>query len=133
MFKRTVIVLTFLAYALTLAHSLVPHRHDDEAKLSHHHHHENGTSHHHHDEDEQKSLSHSFEDAIHHPSSGVVIQSSLCESPGKKCPFFELVLIHSNDHLLSLLRPPDTPAENNIRHHSSGHGLLFQLRGPPVM
>jgi hypothetical protein len=131
MFKRCVIFLTFLAYALTLAHNLVPHHHDDETTSSHRHHYESGKSHHHHDH-KDKSLSQTFADAIHHPSSGLVIQPSPLVNVQKETNAIELGIISYSDILFPLLRPPDIPTENRTSQTSSGHYPPGLLRGPPV-
>jgi len=131
MFKRSVIFLTFLAYALTLAHDLVPHHHHDETVVKHHHHNERGKSHDHHDH-EKKSLSHTFADATHHPSSGLVIQPSQVNIE-KRTSAKELTIIRSSALLLPLFKPPDTFAASQTRHSSPGHFTIFLLRGPPVI
>lgn len=130
MIKRTVIFLSFLAYSLTLVHSIVPHHHHEKPASEHHHH---GTkNHHHHDDDhEEKALSHALADAIHFPGSEIAIHAQQSLSVEKVVPTDLLV-----DSLISLLlpqlKPPDLSVDRRQAFYSSRHQSLLPLRGPPV-
>src|SRR5215216_3475621 len=83
--KRIIILLTFLAYTVTLVHSVVPHAHDKNQD----HHHENISDHHHHDEgdnedNDDKNLAHFFADADHQVGGETFIPSHISELKVKK-------------------------------------------------
>jgi hypothetical protein len=132
MIKTAVILLSFLAYSLTLVHSVVPHHHHDKQVSDHHH--ENSDDHHHHDnaDHEEKSVSHAFADAIHFPGSEIAIpakQSLTIE----KVVIIDLQVDNLVSFLLPQLKPPDVNADRRQAHYSSRHQSFFLLRGPPVM
>lgn len=132
MYKKAVILLTFLAYSLTLVHSLVPHHHHQQAK-AHYHHHENGHDHHH-DDDRDKSLSHAFADAIHNPASEAFTHPSPPQQSVKKkvtAPAFPLVIF--NDLIHDLSKPPDADAPPyQEKHYGSQPHSFSLLRAPPA-
>jgi hypothetical protein len=132
MFKRSIILLSFLAYWLTLVHSIVPHLHHDKPTSKQHHHHDGSKDHDHDDHQEKKSVSHAFADAIHFPGSDVTLHGPTSDNVQK---IFFVVKICS-DNLMSLLsqqlKPPDRNADYRQTHYSAFHYSLFLLRAPPV-
>jgi hypothetical protein len=132
MFKRSIILLSFLAYSLTLVHSIVPHHHHDEAISKHHYHHNETKSHDHDDHDENKTVSHAFADAIHFPGSDIALHGQSSENIHK---VFFIVGI-CTDNLTALLsqqlKPPDRNVDYRQTHYSAIHYSLFLLRAPPV-
>jgi hypothetical protein len=132
MFKRSIILLSFLAYSLTLVHSIVPHHHHQEPISKHHHHHDEAKDHHHEDHDEKKTVSHAFADAIHFPGSDVALHGQVSENVQK---VFFIAGICS-DNLTALLsqelKPPDRNTDYRQTHYSAFHYSLFLLRAPPV-
>lgn len=134
MYKRAVILLSFLAYSLTLVHSLVPHHHDEEARIEdHHHHHGNQKDHHHHEQnDGNKSLSHVFSDAIHHPASEVVIHSPESKHIQKSNYPVDLFIARIGETISPRIRPPDPSTRYQENHYSFQQHSFFLLRAPPV-
>jgi hypothetical protein len=131
MLKRSIILLSFVAYALTLVHSIVPHHHHDRPTSEHHHDHES-KDHHAHDDHEQKTISHAFADAIHFPGSDLVIYSQQSEAVQKIFPvatgyFNEVRLLLSTQ-----LKPPDRNIDQRSASYLSVSHSLFLLRAPPV-
>ena len=125
--------MSFLAYSLTLVHSLVPHHHHDEAKIEHHHHHGSDKDHHHPEQDdEDKSLSHVFADAIHHPASERVIQTPESQHIQKSSNAVDLFIAKIGDILFLRIRPPDPLTNYQKKHYSSQQDSFFLLRAPPV-
>jgi hypothetical protein len=131
MFKRSIILLSFLAYSLTLVHSIVPHHHHDEA-ISKHHHHDESKDHDHDDHDEKKTVSHAFADAIHFPGSDVALLGQSSDNVQKV--FFVVAICSDNLTLLlsQQLKPPDCNVDYRQTHYSAFHYSLFLLRAPPV-
>jgi hypothetical protein len=130
MTKRIIILLSFLAYSLTLVHSIVPHHHHDKT-ASGHHHHNTSDSHHHDDEDE--TVSHAFADVIHFPGADIVIHPDQARVIQKYSHVAELY-VDNVTHLLSpQLKPPDLNIDQGQKCYSSGYHSLFLLRGPPVV
>lgn len=125
-------MLSFLAYSLTLVHSIVPHHHHDEAISKHHHHHDETKGHGHDDHEEQRTVSHAFADAIHFPGSDVAVHRQLSESIQKV--FFVLAICSDSlTFLLSQqLKPPDGNVDYRQTSYSAFHYSLFLLRAPPV-
>ena len=130
MFKRSVILLSFLAYSLTLVHSIVPHHHHDK-QVSDHHHHENSSDHHH-DDHEEKSVSHSFADATHFPGSEIVLHPQQSETIQKITLIIELHVDNLTCFLSPQLKPPDLNVDHRSACYSSAQYSLFLLRAPPV-
>jgi hypothetical protein len=131
MFKRSVILLSILAYSLTLVHSLVPHHHHDKA-VSEHHHHNNSKGHNHHDDHEDKTVSHAFADAIHLPGSDLVLHSQPSETIQKFVTDVELTFDDLAFQLTPQLKPPDLNIDQRSAHYLSVQYSLFLLRAPPV-
>lgn len=132
MFKRTVILLTFLSYFLTLVHSLVPHHHHDGSKIAHHQ--GSDTSDHHHEpENENNSISHVFAYAIHHPASDVVIHSRQFDIVQKNKQSVDVLIFTFSQLLFPELKPPDIPIPHQGNHYSSEQDSFFLLRAPPVV
>lgn len=130
MFKRAVIFLSFLAYSLTLVHSIVPHHHHDK-QVSDHHHHENSNDHHH-DDHEEKSVSQSFADATHFPGSEIVLHPQQSETI-QKITLNMVLQVDNLKHFLSpQLKPPDLNVDHRPAYYSSAPHSLFLLRAPPV-
>jgi hypothetical protein len=131
MCKRMIILLSILAYSLTLVHSIVPHHHHVEPISKHHHHHHDGSTDHD-DHDEKKTVSHAFADAIHFPGSDIAIHGHSSDNVQK---VFFVVGICS-DSLTSLLsqqlKPPDLNSDYRHRHYSAFYHSFFLLRAPPV-
>jgi hypothetical protein len=131
MFKRSVILLSFLAYSLTLVHSIVPHHHHDK-QVSDHHHHENSSDHHHHDDHEEKSVSQSFADATHFPGSEIVLHPQQSETIQKFTVIIALRVDNQKFLLSPQLKPPDLNVDHRPAFYSSTQHSLFLLRAPPV-
>lgn len=129
MAKRLIIFLSFLAYALTLTHSIVPHHHHDR-QVSGHHHHSSGD--HHHDDHEQKSVSHAFADAFHFPGSETVIHAQQLEIIQKISSVSELHVDDPAALLARQLKPPDLNTDPRSACCSSAPHSLFLLRAPPL-
>jgi hypothetical protein len=132
MVKRSIILLSFLAYSLTLVHSIIPHHHHDEPISKHHLHHDESNDHDHDDHDEKKTVSHAFADAIHFPGADVALHQQSSDNIEKV--FF--VAGFCSDNLTSLLsqqlKPPDSNADYRQIRYSAFHYSLFLLRAPPV-
>lgn len=133
MYKRAIILLSFLAYSLTLVHSIVPHHHHEGAKVDSHHH-GTGNSHHHHQEehDERESLSQVFSDATHHPASNVVIHTPQSDILQKNKQSVNLLIFAISQLVFPELKPPDIPAHHQENHYISQQYSFFLLRAPPV-
>lgn len=133
-YKRSIILLSFLAYSLTLVHSVVPHHHHDEGKTDHHHHrHGNDKDHHHHGQDDgDKSLSHVFADAIHNPASEVVIHNPEPEHLQKSNYPVDLFISKIGAIIFLRIRPPDPLSDYQEAHYSTNHDSFYLLRAPPV-
>jgi hypothetical protein len=134
LYKRIIILVSFLAYSLTLVHSLVPHHHQNEAKADHHHQHQNSDKDHHHPEQhgDDKSLSHIFADAIHHPASELVIQNPESQRIQKGSNAVDLFIAEIGETILLRIRPPDPLTNYQENHYSSQQDSFFLLRAPPV-
>jgi hypothetical protein len=132
MFKRSIIMLSFLAYSLTLVHSIVPHHHHDKPISKHHHHHNESKGHHHDDHDEKKTVSHAFADAIHIPGSQVALHSQSPENVQKVFFISEICSDYLTCLLSQQLKPPDLNVDDRQTHYSAFHYCLFLLRAPPV-
>ncbi|MGC1240372.1 MAG: hypothetical protein WA874_02230 [Chryseosolibacter sp.] len=132
MYKSVIILLTFLAYSMTLVHSVVPHHHDEEANTGHHHH-GNGDHHHHDDHDQdKKTISHVFADAIHHPASEIVIQPTESVRFHKKHKTVDILIVKLNELLIPVLKPPDRRPMHQEKYYSSYQDSFFLLRAPPA-
>jgi hypothetical protein len=134
MMKRTIILLTFLAYTLTLVHSVVPHRHDEKQT----HHHEHTSDHHHHDEDTGEEnhdidLTHFFTKAEHHAGAQTFIPSHTSESRAKEAG--KLVILSSIIYLSFEVDsgPPDPIPIQDEFAPSSEHFKISLLRAPPAI
>jgi hypothetical protein len=132
MFKRSIILLSFLAYALTLVHSIVPHHHHDEPTSNHHHHHDGSNDHDHDDHDEEKTVSHAFADAIHFPGSDVALHGQSSDNVQKIGFVSEICSDYLTSLLSQQLKPPDLNVDYRQTHYSAFHYSLFLLRAPPV-
>jgi hypothetical protein len=132
MLKRFFILLSSLAYSVTLVHNVVPHHHHQEAAetVLHHHHHEED---HHHSDDEKGSLSHTFADAIHHPAAEQVVHGQLSESSAKSKTIQEHFILALTHLLLAEQEPPDYPIPNQSRSYSHTRSALSLLRAPPAI
>jgi hypothetical protein len=130
--KRAIILLSFLAYSVTLVHSFVPHHHNEGAKIGQHHHHGNKTDHHHEEDEENQSLSHVFADAIHHPASEVALHTAQAENVQKKNGSVDIIIFKISQLIFSELKPPDIAIHYQENHHLSQQDSFFLLRGPPV-
>jgi hypothetical protein len=131
MFKRSIILLSFLAYSLTLVHSIVPHHHHDKP-VSEHHHHDDSKQHHHHDDHEDKTVSHAFADAIHFPGSEVVIHAQTTDNIQKLSYALEFCSENIVSLLSQQLKPPDPNIGYRQIHYSAAKYSWFLLRAPPV-
>jgi hypothetical protein len=130
MFKRSVILLSFLAYSLSLIHSLVPHHHHDEVTSEFHHDNDVGDGHQ--DDNEENSVIHAFADAEHFPSTDIVIHSEIKNEVQKICYVFNVSSNHISSLLSQQLKPPDLNIDYRQVHYSVVHQSLFLLRAPPV-
>lgn len=117
---------------MTLVHSLVPHHHHDEAAQVQSHHHDHDTDHHNDDRDE-RTISHVFADAIHHPSTELVIHNSQLENVQKVKTITAFFLIAYNQILLPELKPPDNPISYQAVHYSFNLFAISLLRAPPAI
>jgi len=135
LYKRVTILLTFLAYSLTLMHSVVPHHHNEEANTGHHHHGGGIHDHHHEDHDDdkdQKTVSHLFADAIHHPASEIFVPAPESKTIQKKNPAVYILIIQLSDLLSIELKRPDTWSTYQQKYYSSDQDAFFLLRAPPA-
>lgn len=134
LYKRLIILVTFLAYSLTLVHSLVPHHHHDKA-ITHYHHHGDGLHHHHGDPDEhdEKTIGHIFADAAHHPASELVIHPPESQRIQKNSNAVDLFIVKSIHTIFLRIRPPDPLPDYQAKHYSSDQDSFFLLRAPPVV
>jgi hypothetical protein len=130
MTKRLIILLSFLAYSLSLVHSIVPHHHHDN-KITDHHHHDHSTDHDH-DNHEEKTVGHAFADAIHFLGSDIVIQPQQSYVVQKTALVAELYTDNLAHFISPKLKPPDFNIDKRHRHYSSIPHYLFLLRAPPV-
>jgi Ca2+/H+ antiporter len=133
LYKKAIILLTFLAYSLTLVHSLVPHRHNNEARVGHHHHGSDEHHHHHHNDkdDHDKSINSLLADAIHNPASEVFV-SAQAVGVQKKNNTDAILIVKLNELLVPELKPPDRAFTYQDKYHSSNPDSFFLLRAPPV-
>jgi hypothetical protein len=132
MIKRIIILFTFLAYSLTLVHSLIPHRHDDErsqAQNEHHHGHDEDDHHEH----EKTDLSHFFSDVVHHPSAEQVIHSSQSENVQKTKALDNFVALVFDKVLLLDFKPPDRHFTDQDVHYSLDLIGNSHMRAPPAI
>ena len=139
LYKKAIILLTFLAYALTLIHSVVPHHHHEERSTNHHHHHGEGMKHHHdhdddHDDDDhdRNTISHVFADAIHHPASEISVHASEFKVIQKKNTAVDILIVELIDLVSPKLKPPDAQSIYQEKHHSFARDYFFLLRAPPA-
>lgn len=131
-YKKVIILLTFLAYGLTLVHGLVPHQHHNEAYI--HHHHQNSEKHDHHDDNDtdQSSLGHVFSDAIHHPASDIVMHTPQSENIRKGFKSADIYIVSLKAIISPQLKPPDIRHYHQKTHYTSDPPYFFLLRAPPV-
>lgn len=133
MYKRIIILLSFLAYSLSLVHSLVPHRHDEKAKVHHHHHHDNGNDHHHHEEEQENiPLSDVFASAIHQTSSELIFQIPESHHIKKSWKSVDLFVARISEIMFVRTEPPDRLANYQQEHYSFRQDSFYLLRAPPV-
>jgi hypothetical protein len=140
MFKRSIILLCFLAYSLTLVHSIVPHHHHDSSISEHHHHDESNGNHHgdlkhhdHHGNEEKKTVSHAFADAIHLPGSEVALHGT-SQGSVQRLFFVSEIGFDPIAFLLALqLKPPDFNYDYRHTFYTTSNYSLFLLRAPPVV
>jgi hypothetical protein len=130
MAKRVIILLTFLAYSLTLVHSLVPHHHDETVQVHTHDDHHSGDHQHENDSDDN-TLSHFFSDAVHHPSAEIFIHSSKQENVQKAKTLSSVFILMPGQLLLPELKPPDNPDYDTPGVYSFDHFSISLLRAPP--
>jgi hypothetical protein len=109
----------------------VPHHHHEKTKTDHHHH-GSATHHHHEQHNEDKSLSHIFADAIHHPASDIVIHAGQSENVKKKTERVKILISRISQLILPELKPPDIPVHYRETYYSSDQDSFFLLRAPPV-
>lgn len=133
MLKQIIILLTFMAYSLTLVHSLVPHHHHDEADKIHSHDHNDHSQGNHHENEDEKSLSQFFADAIHHPSAKITIHSPQSGNiQNGKTIIWSYILTQEQ-----ILLPKQKPPGNNIAYQAVPYSAnLFTrslLRAPPAI
>jgi hypothetical protein len=128
MFKRGIILLSFLAYSLTLVHSIVPHHHHNQP-ISNHHHHESKD---HDDHDEKNTVSHAFADAIHFPGSDVAIHGQSPDCAQKTFSVSEICSEYLTSLLFHQQKPPDVNVDYRQTHYTNFYNSLFLLRAPPV-
>jgi len=128
MLKKAVILLSFLAYSLTLVHSIVPHHHHDKQATSHFHAEFFSCG----DHRDETSLGHAFADAIHFPGSENVISSQQSAKTVKVVTVIELQVHDIVSLLLPQLTSPDINEDRRQAHYSSTPRSLFLLRAPPV-
>jgi hypothetical protein len=132
MFKRCIILLSFLAYSLTLVHSIVPHHHHEEPTSKNRHHHNESKAHDHDDHEEKKTVGHAFADAIHFPGSDIVLHGQSSDNV-QKTFFIPGICSYNLTTLLSQqLKPPDLNVDYRQRHYSAFQYSLFLLRAPPI-
>ena len=131
--KSCIIFLLFLAYSLTLVHSVVPHHHHQEvADIHSHSHHEDATRNHH-DSDDEKSISHFFSEAVHHPSAKLTVLSPYSENILKSKPSTAHLMLRLEQIFLPMFKPPENNATFQVDHYSSHLFTLSLLRAPPVV
>jgi hypothetical protein len=135
MVKRFIILFTFLAYSLTLTHSLVPHHHDDDLIQSELHHDEASSGHHDDDSDNSNDqlLSHFFSDAVHHPSADIAIHSSQSENVTKDYGQHIFLVPPFTQLLLPDLEPPDVFKFYQAHSYSIHLFSASHLRAPPAV
>lgn len=129
MMKRLTIILTFLAYAMALCHSFVPHHHHDDFSHEHHatlvDHDESGHMSH-------TSLGHLFSEAVHHPAAETFVHNSQDETAQKVNPdtilFQPVVICRTVGENKSA-----TPLTSNTpEHYSFDEHPASPLRAPPL-
>jgi hypothetical protein len=128
-------LLTFLAYALTLVHSVVPHVHDKKQD----HHHEHTSDHHHHDEgdnadSEDKNLTSFFAEVEHQAGAETFIRSNASELKVKQAA----KVITASSALLFSFEIDSGPSKSPILTRnefapSSEHFKISLLRAPPAI
>lgn len=117
-------------------HSVVPHTHEEESASDHAHHHHGPDDHQHHDDhdddENEKTISHFFTDAIHHPASEIFIQAPESKAILKKTIAGDILI----DKLINLpgpeRKPPDPWSAYQSAYHSCDQDTFFLLRAPPV-
>ncbi len=132
MVKLLTILLTFLAYSITLVHNLVPHQHKDTHHTNTHHQHENDEDDHHH-EDGKNDLGDLFADVIHNPSCVEVIHSSQFENVQKNKAFDYYTVLVIDQELLCDFKPPDKNTFFQVSHYYFNLPENSHLRGPPAV
>jgi hypothetical protein len=126
-----------LAFAMLLAHNLIPHQHNENNISKHSHHHHHNQKHHHHSDENDQGDNHQTPliDLTHNTEFGKVltppqIEKHIFEKPG----FHEGELIRLSHRLASLnkrahLHPPNDYPSLHVIFLS--HSL--PLRAPPVL
>jgi hypothetical protein len=138
MIKRITILFTFLAYSLSLVHSLVPHHHHEE-KIAHHHHHE-----HHHDSDhddnsdsdtnqDSNQLSDMFSEFAHSSAGQFFIHPQTSEQKIKASHAFEFVFAYAYSLILSDEQPPGFVHIERQESYDYNVSSISLLRAPPAI
>ena len=131
--KSCIIFLLFLAYSLTLVHSVVPHHHHQEVDDIHSHSHHEDATRNHHDSDDEKSISQFFSEAVHHPSAKLTFLSPYSENILKSKTSTVHLIPRLEQIFLPMFKPPENNAPFHVDHYSSYLVTLSLLRAPPVV
>ncbi|HKR05162.1 MAG TPA: hypothetical protein VJY62_11065 [Bacteroidia bacterium] len=133
--KYTALLFLFIAYAILLGHSIIPHHHHDnhhdlaEHHASNHHH----TSSHHAGDGDSEDLSHLFSHFVH-PADGFTITTNQSISNTFSKQLVLLVAILPADFLLTPCDIPplfDRPPSEHL-NYSFSNTCTFGLRAPPA-
>lgn len=133
MVKRFIILVSFLAYSLTLIHNLVPHQHEDLSVINNHRQHKSDADGHHHHDDKENDLKDIFSDAIHHPSAEKVIHGSESVNVQKNKTSGYWIVLAIDHVLLNNLKPPDKNIFFQVSRYCFDLLTNSHLRAPPAI
>jgi hypothetical protein len=131
MIKRITILLTFLAYSLSLVHSLVPHHHREDVTEHTEHHHSN--EHHENDEDSAGTdLAYFFGQAEHHPAAQFTLHSNNSNKQDNSNSAFDCLALYFYSTISSDGEPPGLVVIDQ-ENCSDSYFKISLLRAPPAL
>jgi hypothetical protein len=137
MIKRITILFTFVAYSLSLAHSLVPHHHHKEKGT---HHHQANDHHHHHDSDDHDNtknvddvLTDALAEAAHSPASQFFVHGQISEQKVKNTQVLEFAIAYAYSLTLSDQEPPGFVSIDRQEFYDYNLSSISLLRAPPAI
>lgn len=120
----------FLAYSLSLVHSLVPHHHHEE-KVAHHHHHDSDD--HDNTTDVDDVLADALAEATHSPASQFFVHSQTSEQKVKSIHAIEFAIAYAYTLTLSDREPPGFISIDRQEFYDYNLSSISLLRAPPAI